>query len=131
MAAYYQEHVGLIAQRPHRLLTILRGIADVFLLRTHNVGKPLLELGDDADGFSHRERGLREIGQTVDVFELDRRGIVDRLHQTEGIGGLAHRADHLVVPRMPDQNDRVTVAGEADRLAMHLRNQRTGGVDRF
>ena len=95
------------------------------------LGKPLLQLGDDVGRFGHGKRRLREIGQLVAILDFDRRGVLDRLHQAKGLRGLPHRADDLVVPRMPDQNDRVAVAGETDRLAMHLGHQRTGGVDRF
>ena len=60
-------------QRPHRLLAVLRGVADVFLRRADDVRKPLLQLGDDLGRLVDRERRLREIGQPLGVVDLESR----------------------------------------------------------
>ena len=42
---------------------------------------------------------------------------------------LAHGAEHLVVALVADEDDRVALAGEANRFEVDLGHQRAGGVD--
>ena len=52
------------------------------------------------------------------------------LDEHDRAGDLAHRALDLLVAGVADEHDRVAVGGELDRLAVDLRDQRAGRVDR-
>ena len=47
----------------HRILPVLRGVADIVLFRPDDRGKALLQGGDDNVCIIHRQRGLRDIGK--------------------------------------------------------------------
>ena len=94
-------------------------------------GKPLLQHRDDFGGVVDRQRGLGHEGQIVGILRREGRGILrglDQRHRSRR--QLAERADHFRMVGMPDQQD-FTAALEMDRrLAVHLGDQRTGGVER-
>ena len=47
------------------------------------------------------------------------------------VGRLAHRPLDLLVARVADEDDRVALGGELERLAVDLRDERAGRVDRL
>ena len=114
----------------HGLLPVLRGVADVVLRRRGDLGKPLLQPGDDAVGVVDAERRLREVGHLAFVGHFERGHVFGRLDQDDRLGRLAHRADHFVVPFVADEQDRVAGLGVLDRLQVDLGHERAGGVDR-
>ena len=71
------DQVALLGQRLDGILAILRGVADIVLLRPLNFGKPLLERGDDNRGIIDPKRGLgdeRECLRRADTKILTLRG---------------------------------------------------------
>jgi len=64
-AADDDHQVALPGQRLDGILTILRGVADVILLRTLNIGELLLEGSDDDRGIVDGQRGLGDEGELV------------------------------------------------------------------
>ena len=99
------------ASKRHRLLAILRGVADVVLRRGRDVRKPLLQPVDDPVGIVHAERRLRQIRHLALVGDFQRRHVLRRLDQHDRLGRFAHRADHLVVALVADQQNRVALRG--------------------
>ena len=93
-------------------------------------GKRRCRRRDDDLGVVHAQRRLRQVGHAgrrpagrgapTSAASCTRRMCCRRL---------AHRAEHLVVALMADQDDGVAFPGEADRLEMDLGDQRAGGVD--
>ena len=77
----------------------------------------------------HRERRLRDVGQRRVGGEVERVDLRRGLHEHDRVGRLAHRAHDLLVARVADEQDRVAALREAAGLAVHLRHERTGGVD--
>ena len=51
------------------------------------------------------------------------------LDDADAAGGLAERADHLLVVGVADEHDVVAVVAVAAGLVVHLGHQRAGGVD--
>ena len=62
---------------------------------------------------------------------IERVDVLLGLDQHDVIGRLAHRALDLLVTGVADQDDRVAVGGELQRLAMDLGDERARGVDRL
>ena len=75
------------------------------------------------------QRGLGEVAQVLGVGDLDGAGLGGRLHQDRALRRLAGGAHDLLMARVADQHDRAAVLGEPAGLDVHLRDERTGGVD--
>ena len=76
-----------------------------------------------------RKRGLRQVGQIVIATEFEPRDVLDRLDQCDAaFGNLAHRADHLGMAGMADEQDVLALFDLAFGLAMDLAHQRAGRV---
>ena len=93
-------------------------------------GKRSRRLGDDRPRLVDRERGLRDVGQLALVCDLERVDVGLGLDQHDVVGRLAHRALDLLVAGVADQDDRVVLGGELQRLAVDLGHQRARRVDR-
>ena len=94
-------------------------------------GKSLLEHRDDFGGVVDRQRGLGHKGEVVGILRREGRGIVRGLDQRHRARRqLPERADHFRVMGMPDQQDLAAALEMDRRLAVHLGDQRTGGVER-
>jgi len=66
----------------------------------------------------------------VGVREREPLHLRHRLAHDDRLRRLAERPDHFHVLAMAHEHDRVAVAGVLERLQMHLRDQRAGGVER-
>ena len=53
-----ENHVDQLRQGLDRILTILRGVTDVFLMRPLDVGEPMMQRLDDIAAFIERAGGL-------------------------------------------------------------------------
>ena len=91
--------------------------------------KPTPERRDDDLSVVHAQGRLRQVGDLGVRRQLQVGHFVRVLYQDHVVRRLAHRADHFVVALVADQEDRVPLAREADRLQVDLRHQRTGGVN--
>ncbi len=90
-----------------------------------------LEPVDDLRGVVHRQRGLRHVGEIIGVARREIVRIGQGFDQRDrGRGQLAHGADHFRVAGMADQHDLAAAPVMNFGLAMHLGDQRTGGVER-
>ena len=94
-----------------------------------DVGVPLAEGGDDPRGVVEAQRRLREVGQLIVGVEGQVGHITGRLDDGDRVGRFAHGAHDFIVPFVPDEQDVVPLLGVADRLHVHLGDQRAGGVD--
>ena len=72
--------------------------------------------------------GLGDVRNRCAGGELQRLGLGDVLDE-HGVGRFSHRPDHLFVPGMADQDDRVAVGGVPARLDVNLGHERAGRVD--
>ena len=128
LRARHQEDVAVGRDRPHRVLAVLRGIADIVGRRAHQSGEPLPQhvhhLGDIVKG----QRGLGHVGGAVGIGEVDGRRLLGRRDQPD-VGQLAHRALDLVVVGVADEDHAVVAGGEAAHFAVHLGDQGARGVD--
>ena len=93
-------------------------------------GKTRVEHGDDFGRVVDRERGLGEEREVVLGAERQLRDILGRFDQRDhSLGHLAHRADHLWMTRMADEQDVLALFDLAFGLAVNLAHQRTCCVD--
>ena len=95
------------------------------------VRETLAQAVDDRAGLVDRERCLRDEGELLGIIDLKRVDVVDGLDEDDRLRRLAHRPLDLLVAVMADQDDRVALFGELDGLAVDLRDQRAGRVDRL
>ncbi len=94
-------------------------------------GKRVLQHGDDFGGVVDRKRGLGDEGKIVGILRREGRGIMCGFDQRyRARRQLPQRADHFRMVGMPDQEDFAAALEMDRRLAVHLGNQRTGGVER-
>ena len=91
----------------------------------------LAQAGDDRARLVDRERRLRDVGELALVVDLERVDVGLGLDQHDVVGRLAHRALDLLVAGVADQDDRVVLGGELQRLAVDLGHQRARRVDRL
>ena len=131
LAADDQHHVGLGGELPNRLLAILRGIADVVPRRTDDLRKSPPQSLDDLGRIVDRQRRLGQIRHLRRVGHFERVDVRRLLDQPDRLGRFAHRSDHLIVPGVADQQDRVSLLGKADGFQVDLGHQRASHVDRL
>ena len=94
-------------------------------------GKRCLQQRDDLGGVVDRQRGLRHESEIVGILRRESRGVMGGLDQRHRARRqLPQRADHFRMMRMPDQQDFAAALEMDRRLAVHLGDQRTGGVQR-
>src|SRR5262249_31030674 len=74
---------------------------------------------------------LRQVRGPGGVGYLDFLGFLPGADELDRPGRLAERSDRLVVLLVADQDDRVVLPRVVDRLQVHLRDERAGGVDRL
>ena len=129
-AADHQHNIGRLRQGADGPLPVLRGVADVDLVRRGDLRKTLPQPPDRSRGVVQGKRRLREIGQLLRVGDLQTIDVLGAFDQPHRPGGFPHHPHDLVVPGVADQDDRVPRLGETDRLAVDLGDQGAGGVDR-
>ncbi len=91
--------------------------------------KALSEHADDLARLVDGERRLRDVRDLGSVGQRERARLRDVLDQDGRVGRLAHRADDLLVPGVPDQHDGVPGLRVASGLHVDLGDERTGRVD--
>ena len=107
------------------------GVADIFLARPGNIGKARLQRGDHAFGFIDRQSRLGAIGKIALVGDDEGIDAVGILKQDDGARRqLPHRTVDLGVAAMADEYDLPALGIMPLSLAMHLADQRAGGVER-
>ena len=95
-----------------------------------NVGKARLERGDDFRGVVDRERGLRDVSETLRIARHEGAHLIDRFHQRDGAGGkLPDRSHHLGMAGVADQQDVAAALVMDLGFPVNLGDQRTGGVE--
>ena len=117
----------------HRVLAVLRRVADIIAARTANLGKAHAQRVDHRTCIVDRQRGLRDIGKRCGVAHLQRGDLLDAFHQIDiapvGRVELPHRAFHLRVSGVSDQHTFMPLAAVARNFHVHLGDQRTGGIE--
>jgi hypothetical protein len=113
----------------HRLLAILRGVADVAHIRAGDGRKARLQGRDDPARIVHRQRRLGDVGQFLGVRDVQRGDVVHGLHQMHLAVDLPDRAGDFGMAGMADQHDLPPAGGVAAAFIVNLGDQRTGGID--
>ncbi len=125
-----QEKVGAGGRFLHRLLAVGGGVADRFGGRRLDQREFLLQRADDAGRVLDRKRGLGDEAERCRIGRLEARDVGLVLDQRNGaFGQLPHRADHLRMAGMADQEHVAAEALVAHRLLVHLGDQRAGRVE--
>jgi hypothetical protein len=116
----------------HRVLPVLRRVADVFMPRRRQVRKARAQSGHDLCRVIHRERRLRDEGEPLRIAHGERRDIGDALHQmnrsAEGGIEAPHRPLNLGMARMADEDDVAAFICVALHFHVHFGHERTGGI---
>ena len=100
-------------------------------MRPDDAGEPLRENVDDFRRVVDRQRRLRDVGKAGGIARHKRAGVGCRLDQADGIlGQLAHGADHLGVPGVPDEHDFQSKGMVPFGLDMHFGHQRARGIEK-
>ena len=127
--ADHEHQVALARHLADGQLAVGGRVTDVVALGPGDRREALAQPPDDAVGLVHRERGLREVGQPLGIVDLEVVHVLLGLDQDEVVGGLAHRALHLLVALVAHEHDRVALGRELLGLHVHLGHERAGGVD--
>ena len=128
--ADHEHEVALARDRLHRLLAVLRGVADVVGLGPTRAGNRSRSAPTTSLVSSTDERGLREEGDPLGIRRpRASRPRRRRSHERDRVGRLAQRALDLLVAGVADQEDPVALGREPARLGVHLGDERAGGVD--
>src|SRR6187402_159644 len=94
--ADHEHEIHGVRQTTHRILAILRGVADIVLARTFDGLELRAECADDGNGVVDRQRGLGDEGELLRLRRRQHGDVLDRLDQVDvaAIGGipLSHRA---------------------------------------
>ena len=106
-------------------MSSLRGVA--------SIGNRLRRRRDDLRGVIDRQRGLRDEGQPARIAHVELLHVRDVLDEmdvaAEGRIEPAHRALHFRMARVPDEDHVARVARVPMHFHMHLRHQRTRGIE--
>ena len=84
---------------------------------------------DNVARFVERERGLGQIGDAIGIRNLHQINFSHVRHHLRDLGRLTQRAFDLVVVAVTDEDERIPLLGELDRLNMNLGHQRAGRVN--
>ena len=125
-----EQQRDLVEQLLHGPLPVRGGVADVLARRPFELREAGAQDVDDLARLVDGERRLGDVGDPSVRPELELFGILHGLDEDRRLRSLAERSLDLLVPGVPDQDDRVAAVGVPPRLRVHLRDERTGGVDR-
>ena len=122
--AHHQQEIGLPQELLDGVLAVLRGIADVLLMRCREPGEAPLQGGDDIGGVIDRERGLGDESEPGRIGHLQgfsgRHGLDQAdLPTVRGVEA-PERAFDLRVAVVTDQDHIAALAAIAPDLHMHL-----------
>ena len=127
--ADYKDQLRFVGQLFDRILTVLRGIADVVLRRADHLRKFLPQDIEDLTRVIDAQGRLRENGYLVRVRNVNLLGFGAAADNPDAVGRFAARADDFIVIFMTDENDPISFGCKAAHFAMNLFHQRAGGVD--
>jgi hypothetical protein len=127
--ADHDHHVGARGELLHRVLAVLRRVADVVLARELDPGEAALDRLEDLAGVVHGEGRLGHASDPGGICQLQRLDVVHPLDEVGALRRLAQRPLHLHVPGVAHHQHLTALLGHAPRLHVHLGDQRTGGVD--
>jgi len=118
-----------------RVLTVLRGVADIILARPANGREARTQGVDHSAGVVHRQGRLGYKGQFFGVFDLQVGDVLFIFDQVDraAIAGvvLAHSAFDFRVAGMANQDALTAVTAVARHFDMHLGDQRAGRIEHF
>lgn len=123
----------MLNQLLDRILPVLGGIANIFLLGTDDLRKSLMQGEDDLRRVIRRQRGLGHIGKEPRVFDLEPRDVFHEFHKVHAADTvraplLAQGSFDLLVSGLADQNALSSLILVAVDLHMHLGHQGAGRI---
>src|SRR5262249_39143349 len=127
--ADHQDQVDPFSKLFYRVLTVLRGIADVFLSRGDQLGKASSQDVDDISGIVNAQSGLGKNHEFVGIGYGDPLRFIGVGHNLDFVRGFSAGPDNFVVLFMTDKNDRIARAGELPNLPVYFFHKRAGGIN--
>ena len=112
-------------------LAILCGVADVLSVGSYDIGELCLEGVNNIPRFVQTEGGLREIGNPFRIRYFEGGHFFYGGDYLGHFRSFAQSAFYLVMVPVPDEDQRIPLAGELHRLHVDLCHQRAGGIDHF
>src|ERR1700677_5417833 len=100
----------------HRVLTVLRGVADVIGVRPHDVRYSHPQRLYDLGGLVYRQRRLCEIRERTLGVKIELSDFVEGTHDTNSLERLAKGADNLFVVGAPDEDEVILLRREPARF---------------
>ncbi len=128
-AADHQHEVALRRHELHRVLPVLRRVADVLLLGLGDRREAPLQGVDDDAAVVDRQRGLRHVGEPPRVGDRKPVDVLGGLDEVDAVVGLAHGAFDLGMPGVADHDHLPALAAHPGDLDVDLRHQRAGRVE--
>ena len=114
---------------PNRFLAILRGVADIPNIRSHERGEAVFQRGNNAARVVNRQSCLRNIRQLLGIMNLQRCDVVNGLYEVDGAVDLANCPLNFSMACVPDQNDFPPLRSVTPAFGVHFGNQWTGSID--
>jgi hypothetical protein len=113
----------------HRVLAVLRGVADVVFLGSDDSREAGAQCIDDRGRVVHRQRGLGHVGELLGIGDLKPGDVRRGLDEVDAAVDLAHRAFDLGVALVTDHDDFLALVAHARHFHVDLGHQRAGGVE--
>ena len=127
--ANHQNKLNLPRHSDHRVLAVLRRIANVAQVRANDARIAVLQRRDNARGVRCAERCLRHIRERRRGWNIKRSNISLVAHDAQPVRHLPAHALHFRVARMADEDDLKAALDIANRLVVHALHERTNRVD--
>jgi len=110
-------------------MAILGGVANVIAGGADDFGKTLAKTAYDFLRVIQAEGCLREKGELIWIFDLQRVHSGDRIDNEGSVGSFAGGANDFLVILVADQNDGALFTGKLEGLEMNFGDQRAGGIN--
>src|SRR3990172_10097339 len=124
-----QHQIDFFRELLHRILAVLRRVADIFFRRRDHLRKFLLENFDHFTGIVDTQGGLSQDGDFAWVGNFHCPPLRDVRHDAYAIRSLTAGADDLVVSFVADEKNPIALSGKLAHFTMYFFYQRAGRVD--
>src|SRR3972149_1492791 len=124
-----QHQIDFFRELLHRILAVLRRVADIFFRRRDHLRKSLLQRVDHCAGVVDTQGGLGQNRDLARIGDIDHPRFRYVRHDAYPIWSFTAGADDLVMSLVADENDPIALSGKFTHLTMDFFYQRAGRVD--